>query len=181
MRSVFLVRPDAAELRRYSDGWWGKVRVWWPVAVALIVIAIESTNTFSSENTSGWIRPVVERIFGQINDQLWAAIHHLMRKSGHFTGYGGLALTQLRAWLLTLGLRDGPPLRDRLTLRGWRWRATWMAVVGTAFVAGLDEWHQTFIPSRTGAFSDVVLDTVGGSVLCGMIWVLCGWWRKAKA
>jgi len=175
MRSVFLVRPDAAELRRYSDGRWGKVRVWWPVVVMLIVIAIESTNTFSSENTSGWIRPVVERIFGHINDQLWAVIHHLVRKSGHFTGYGGLALTQLRAWLLTLGSRDG------FSLRGWRWRATWLAVAGTAFVASLDEWHQTFIPSRTGLFSDVVLDTVGGSVLCGMVWLFCGWWRRGKA
>jgi len=175
MLSVFLVRPDAAELRRYSDGRWGKVRVWWPVVVMLIVIAIESTNTFSSENTSGWIRPVVERIFGHINDQLWAVIHHLVRKSGHFTGYGGLALTQLRAWLLTLGSRDG------FSHRGWRWRATWLAVAGTAFVASLDEWHQTFIPSRTGLFSDVVLDTVGGSVLCGMVWLFCGWWRRGKA
>lgn len=140
----------------------------------LIVIAIESTNTFSSENTSGWIRPVVERIFGHINDQLWAVIHHLARKSGHFTGYGGLALTMLRAWLLTLGSRA------ELTLAGWRWRATWLAVAGTAFVASMDELHQTFIPSRTGLFSDVVLDTVGGSVLCGVIWVFCGWWRKPK-
>ena len=88
MRSVFLARPDAAELHRYTDGRWGKARVWWPVVVALIVIAIESTNTFSSQNTSGWIRPVVERFFGHINDQLWAFIHHLMRKSGHFTGMG---------------------------------------------------------------------------------------------
>jgi VanZ family protein len=173
MRPVFLKRPDAAELCRYTDGWRGKVRVWWPVVVALIVIAIESTNTFSSENTSGWIRPVVERIFGHINDRLWALIHHLMRKSGHFTGYGAVAVTQLRAWLLTLGARD------ELTLRGWRWRATWMAIAATAFVASLDEWHQTFIPSRTGMFSDVVLDTVGGSVLCGLVWVLCRWWRKA--
>jgi len=139
----------------------------------LIVIVIESTSTFSAENTSGWIRPVVERIFGHINDQLWNLLHHLARKSGHFTGYGGLALTLLRAWLLALGTREG------LTLLGWRWRATWLAVAGTAFVASMDELHQTFLPSRTGLFSDVVLDTVGGSVLCGIVWVVCRWWRRA--
>jgi VanZ family protein len=33
--------------------------------------------------------------------------------------------------------------------------------VFTALVASLDEWHQTFLPSRTGAFRDVVLDTIG--------------------
>ena len=32
----------------------------------------------------------------------------------------------------------------------------------TALVASLDEWHQSFLASRTGAFSDVVLDTVAG-------------------
>jgi VanZ family protein len=175
MRSVYLRRPDVAELSLYSDGRRGKVRVWWPVVVALIVIAIESTNTFSSQNTSGWIRPWIERFTGHINDQVWDFGHHLARKTGHFVGYGSLALTLLRAWLMTLGLRDG------LTLGAWRWGAFWRAIVGTAFVASLDEIHQTFIPSRTGAFSDVVLDTVGGTVLCGMVWLFCGWWRKAKA
>ena len=29
----------------------------------------------------------------------------------------------------------------------------------TAVVASLDEWHQTFIPSRTGTIHDVILDT----------------------
>ena len=175
MRSVYLQRPDAVELRRYSEGRRGKVRIWWPVVVALIVIAIESTNTFSSQNTSGWIRPWVERFVGHINDQVWAVGHHLARKTGHFTGYGGLALTLLRAWLYTLGLNE------ELTLGGWRWASVWRAVVGTAIVASLDEIHQAFIPSRTGAFSDVVLDTVGGAALCGMIWLFCGWWRKDRA
>jgi len=138
----------------------------------LIVIAIESTNTFSSENTSGWIRPIVERIFGHINDQLWAVIHHFARKSGHFIGYGGLGLALLRAWLLTLGLGEG------LTRAMWRWGAVWRAVAGTAFVASLDEWHQTFIPSRTGSVWDVLLDSVGASVMCLGVWLFCGWWRK---
>jgi VanZ family protein len=37
-----------------------------------------------------------------------------------------------------------------------------IAILGTALVASLDEWHQTFIPSRTGAVHDVVLDTCAG-------------------
>ena len=41
MRSVYLQRPDAAELRRYSEGRRGKTRVWWPVAMMLIVVAID--------------------------------------------------------------------------------------------------------------------------------------------
>jgi len=31
-------------------------------------------------------------------------------------------------------------------------------------VATLDEYHQSFLPSRTGAFRDVILDTSAGLV-----------------
>jgi VanZ family protein len=151
-------------------GWRGKVWVWWPVVFMVIVIAIESTSLFSSENTSGWIRPWIERFTGHINDTVWAWGHHLARKSGHFTGYGLLCLAWLRAWLLTLALRPG--------LAYWRWRAVGLAIAGTFFIASLDEWHQTFIPSRTGRFADVVLDTVGGTCMCGVVWLIC--WRTKK-
>jgi len=36
------------------------------------------------------------------------------------------------------------------------------AIVSTFLLASADEFHQTFVPSRTGAFHDVVIDTVGG-------------------
>jgi VanZ family protein len=41
-----------------------------------------------------------------------------------------------------------------------RWAS--IAVLMTAFVASLDEWHQSFIPSRTGTPRDVALDTCAG-------------------
>jgi len=169
MRSVFFAKPDPVELRRSTAGW-RQVWVWLPVAIAVAMIAIESTDTFSAENTSGWIRPWMERIFGHINDTIWGWGHYLARKSGHFSGYGLVSLSWLRAWLLTLGLREG------WTRRMWRWRSCALAIAGTALVASLDEWHQTFIPSRTGLLSDVVLDTIGGTVMCGMVWLLC--WRR---
>jgi len=174
MRSVFREKPDAAELRARMAGWKGRVWVWLPVVLGLTIIAIESTNTFSSENTSGWIRPVFERIFGHINDTVWAWGHHLARKSGHFGGYGFLCLTFVRAWLLMLALRPG------LSVRMWRWQACLLAVESTFLVANLDEWHQTFIPSRTGLFSDVLLDTSGAAVMCGLVW-LFRWAGKRKA
>jgi VanZ family protein len=144
-----------------------------PVAVMVTVICFESTATFSAQNTSGWIRPWMERFFGHINDTVWSIAHHLMRKSGHFTGYGTLCLTWLRAWLLTLARRG-----DSTTVQ-WRLRSCGLAILGTFAIASLDEWHQTFLPSRTGMFSDVVLDTVGGTAMCclvGLVW----WWRSRR-
>ena len=171
MRSVFRERPDPVELRRRVAGWRGAgLGVWLPVAIMCLVIACESTKVFSSENTSGWIRPWIEKLIGhKLNDFVWMMGHKMARKSGHFTGYGILCLTWLRAWLLTLALRSAA---------WWRWRATGLAIAGTALVASLDEWHQTFIPTRTGLFSDVLLDTLGGMTMCVLVWLI--FWRTRK-
>ncbi|MGB7601132.1 MAG: VanZ family protein, partial [Candidatus Sulfotelmatobacter sp.] len=62
-----------------------------------------------------------------------------------------------------------------------RWSA--IAVLMTAFVASLDEWHQTFIPSRTGRWQDVVLDTCAGiaAQLGIFLWLMNFGKRKASS
>ncbi len=171
MKSIFRERPSAEILRERTAGW-RQLQVWLPVAIALTVIAFESSNTFSSEHTSGWLRPFVERIFGHINDTLWGVLHYSVRKCGHFTGYGMVCLTFLRAWLLTLG-RDA-----RVSTKQWRMRSCSLAVLATFLVASLDEWHQTFIPSRTGAFTDVLIDTSGGLLACALVTLI--FWRARR-
>jgi hypothetical protein len=172
MRSVFLVRPDAAELRVRTSGF-GWVWVWLPAAIACGVIAFESGGTMSANHTNSWLRPIFERIFGHVSDNVWWWIHHLFRKGGHFSGYGLVGLTFLRAWLLTLGRSA------ELTTRAWRWRSWGLAVASTFVVASCDEWHQTFVPGRTGLFSDVFIDVAGGVVMCGVVSVVW-WFRRAR-
>ncbi len=137
--------------------------VWVPVLVMLLVIVRESTDGFSSMHTGAMLRPLLEAIAGPIGDDRWETIHHVLRKTGHFLGYGTLGLTWLRAWLLTWLM----PLRLRST-DVWRRWALQMAICCTAVVASLDELHQTHIPSRTGLATDVLLDTFGALVLCGL-------------
>ena len=75
--------------------------------------------------------------------------HHILRKTGHVLGYGILSVLLFRAWKVTLpenGLR-------------WSWRWTYLAFFCTALVATLDEWHQSYLPSRTGTYRDVILDS----------------------
>ena len=83
----------------------------------------------------------------------FAVWHFYIRKSGHVVGYGTLSILLFRAWRATL------PAPNHL-----RWTMRWanIAILGTALVASLDEWHQSFIPSRTGRWQDVVLDTCAG-------------------
>jgi VanZ family protein len=171
MRSVFLyksVERRTARVPRWQ--WW--LSVWTPVVIALCVIAAESTNTMSAKNTSSWLRPIVQRIFGVMQDASWETFHHVMRKTGHFVGYGLVCLTFLRAWLHTLYKRGRP------TLLAWRLEACMLAILSTAIVASLDEFHQTFLPDRTGTPLDVLLDSTGALVVCVLVWLVC-WMRAA--
>lgn len=172
MRSVFLLRPDPKRVRWGESGlFWAAA--WLPVTFAMLVIAMESTAKFSAGNTSSFLRPIVEDWFGPLTDAQWQVGHHIFRKTGHLCGYGFVALTFLRAWLHTFSRRLG------LTTGMWRLQSCAAAVGCTAVVACMDEWHQTFIPTRTGAVSDVGIDTSGALLLCGMTWIFCGWWRSA--
>ena len=172
MRPVFFYKssqpPSPLPPSEATWLWW--FYVWTPTAIAVAMICTESTDTFSAQNTSSWLRPIVQHWFGPINDSAWDLFHLIVRKTGHFIGYGLVALTFLRAWLYTLDLR-GPA-----TLRSWRLNSTLLAIASTAIVASCDEYHQSFIPSRNGTPLDVLLDTAGACALCLLVWLLC--WSK---
>jgi VanZ family protein len=128
----------------------------------------------------------VQNLIGIMPDSTWATFHHYVRKTGHVIGYGLVAFTFLRAWLHTLDLPGSPPaplvglLRAPATLFSWRLNSTLLAIVSTAIVASCDEYHQTFIPSRTGSPIDVLLDTAGACALCLLVWLLC-WSKRLRA
>jgi VanZ family protein len=170
MPSIFFSRAYFNHTRELP-AWRRFAFIWTPALLGCVVIAIESTATFSAANTSSWLRPIAEAIFGRLTDPTWELAHHLLRKTGHFLGYGTLCVLFLRAWLLTLA--DSPRL---LTERAWRLSSWARAILSTAFIASCDEFHQSFLPSRTGKFSDVVLDTIGATILSGL--VLAAVWKR---
>jgi VanZ family protein len=131
---------------------------WIPAALAVLMIAIESTATMSSDNTSRWLLPMWVHLFGPITPAHWATVHHYIRKTGHFTGYGLVSLCFFHGW------------RNTLQLTGAGLRALWVrsavfSVGCTMLVASADEFHQTFLPSRTGRAQDVGIDTCGAIVV----------------
>lgn len=170
MRSVFFYKPSRRSSSDDADWrWW--LKVWLPVVIAISVICAESTDTFSSQNTSSWLRPILERWIGPFQDNAWETFHHHLRKTGHFVGYGTVGFTFLRAWLHSLARRGISALLS------WRLESSILAILSTAIVASGDEFHQTFIPSRTGTPVDVLLDTCGATVLCLFVWLIC-WSRR---
>jgi VanZ family protein len=45
----------------------------------------------------------------------------------------------------------------------WSARAAGLALLSSAATAGLDEWHQAFVPGRAGTIRDVALDTMAAA------------------
>jgi VanZ family protein len=141
---------------------------WWPSLVWLGVIRLESTDTASSTNTLGWLHTVLVFLFPHISGGLVWQLNNVLRKTGHFMGYG--ILGALVFFALKYTNRDR---LSRLLLRRWGtcwhdlWRMEWVWLgLGVAVItASLDEIHQAFIPSRSGRWQDVALDTCGAVVL----------------
>ena len=121
--------------------------------VWVALITFESTDFFSSQNTGSMLYALLTHFLGQIDIYKFLVFHHYLRKTGHVVGYGMLSLLLLRGWRATFG--QGQALLWRTALLSW---------LGTAFVASMDEWHQSFIPSRTGTWRDAVLDSMAGLV-----------------
>lgn len=135
-----------------SSGRHEVLKAWIAAILWLIVIAIESTAWLSSNHTSRILYPLFHYLFS-MDLERFEILHHYMRKAGHVVGYAILSILLFRAWRATLPVANNAK---------WTWRWANIAVLGTALVASLDEWNQSFLPSRTGRWQDVVLDTCGG-------------------
>jgi VanZ family protein len=128
------------------------LKAWIALILWLIVIAIESTDWLSAHHTGRILYPLLHFLFG-MGWERFEVVHFFLRKGGHVFGYGLLSILLFRAWRETLPVASGV---------NWTFRWANIAVLGTALVASLDEWHQSFIPSRTGTVHDVILDTCAG-------------------
>jgi VanZ family protein len=124
------------------------ISAWLPVAIGIGVIMVESTELCGANHTSRPLRWLWETLFGRVSNAQWEPIHHLIRKCGHFFGYGFIGVAWLRAWWMTLA-------------HSYFLEDAFLALIGTALVASLDELHQSYIPNRTGSPWDVLLDCTG--------------------
>jgi VanZ family protein len=128
------------------------VKYWLPLLIWLGVIFVGSTNLMSAEHTARYIIPFLLWLKpGMSPHTIWVILISV-RKCAHVTEYAVLGLLLWRAF------RSVPPLRTRTS-------ASAIAVlVGCALFAASDEFHQTFVKSRTPSVRDVFLD-IGGAVL----------------
>ncbi len=154
-----------------------KLRAWLPTLLWLCVLALFSTDLFSAEHTGSILQKILHALFGRVSHEAFQQIHVFIRKAAHFCSYGLLSALAFFSWRATLPLPQNAPKEPAppsqlaqhrrnpgaLVPTRARWTLRW-ALLGilTAFIAGsLDEFHQSFVPSRTSNFHDVLLDTAG--------------------
>lgn len=136
---------------------WSRVKNWLPAVAWACLISFLSTDLFSSDHTSVFIIPVLHRLIPQASAETLELMHAIIRKTAHLTEYFIFSIFLMR------GLRGQE--------RGWKMRRAIWAVVLAAGYASLDEFHQSFVPSRTASPWDAMLDTVGASVAQVVLWL----------
>jgi len=121
-----------------------------PVLIWMVLIFVGSSSVLSASNTSFIVRSVAW-FFPQISPETLAFLHFIIRKAGHFSVYAVLALLAARAF--TTSSRE-------LLRNHWFWVSLVLVIVYSLS----DEFHQSFVPSRTASLFDSAIDSLGGLV-----------------
>lgn len=128
-----------------------QTRIWRyvPLLFWMAFIFFASTGAFSGDNTSRIIRPLLLWLFPNFSEERIAIVHLLVRKLAHFSEYAVLGFLAARAFAGSA----------RQMLREHWVVASLILVVAYAL---LDEFHQSFVASRTASIFDSLIDITGG-------------------
>jgi len=120
-----------------------------PLIVWLAFISFASSDSFSAGNTSRIIGPLILWLFPNTSPETLAVVHFITRKLAHFTEYAILGFLAARAFRMS----------PRAAIRS-RWFLISLILVVT--YALIDEYHQSFVPTRTPSIWDSLIDIAGG-------------------
>jgi VanZ family protein len=127
----------------------GRLWRYGPLILWILFISFASTAELSAANTSTFLRPLLLWFYPTLSESQVAAIHFLLRKLGHFTEYAVLAFLARRAFITS----------SRALLRQHWFQLGLLLIV---IYGLLDEFHQSFVPSRTASVYDSAVDIAGG-------------------
>ena len=116
----------------------------------MLVIFVASTDLMSAQHTSRFIGPFLRCLVPDISLEDITAVQFGVRKAAHVTEYAILAFLMARALhggTTAFLLRDGA-----------------IAFLIASGYAALDEYHQSFVASRTGSPRDVLIDASGAAL-----------------
>jgi VanZ family protein len=132
-----------------------KVTYWIPVILWIVFIFWMSTSMFSASNTYTYIETLMRFIFPSISQKEILIFHNILRKLAHVTEYFISGLLLFRAF------RYGSDKKSE-----WRW--AFLSLAAITVIAASDEFHQTFVVTRTASLVDVGIDIFGGLLAQGI-------------
>jgi len=128
------------------------LKYWVPFLLWLGVMFFNSTDLMSAEHTSRFITPFLLWLNpGMAPKTVWIILV-VVRKCAHVIEYAVLAVLLWRA----LRSGSGPHMKMSLSFGA--------VLLGCALFAASDEFHQSFVKSRTPSVRDVLLDVAGAFV-----------------
>ncbi len=146
------------------SSWRSRLWRYGPPVLWMSFMFLASTGTLAASNTSRIIRPLLLWLSPGISEERILLAHIVVRKSAHFMEYAALALLMSRAFLTSH--------HDALRRR---WFVASLVLIGVW--ALLDEYHQSFVPSRTGSIYDSFIDIAGATTAL----LLVALWRSRRA
>ena len=127
-----------------------------PLVVWAALIFIGSSSILSGSNTSTFLVQPMRWLFPAASDSTLQLAHLMIRKAGHLTEYAILA------WLAARAFRTSS---NDLLRRRW----FLVALILVVLYSLSDEFHQSFVPSRSASIYDCMIDTVGGLMMLGFL------------
>jgi VanZ family protein len=124
-------------------------KYWFPVILWVGFTFWMSTGGFAAANTAGIIEQLLRYVVPDISDTHVVLVHGAIRKLAHLTEYFVLGLLLYRAFS-----------SDSADLKAWRW--VFLSLLAVMLLAAGDEFHQSFVATRTASFIDVGIDALGG-------------------
>lgn len=133
-----------------------RLAYWVPAICIAAMISGFSTDAFSSDHTSRILIPLLHWLFPFARQHTLELLHTAIRKSAHLTEFG------IFSGAVFFGVRAGR--------QGWRLQWALVSLLIAVSYAGLDEWHQSFVPTREARVGDVVIDSTGALLAQALVW-----------
>lgn len=107
-----------------------------------------SSDVGSMDNTRSFFDPLIQFLVPGVSPEALQSMQLVIRKSAHVFEYA--VLSALWWFALEAGEKRVSPV--------------FLALLISVVYAGLDEWHQSFVRSRTGSVLDVGVDSIGAGL-----------------
>ena len=133
-----------------------RLRYWFPAICVALLISAFSTHYFSAAQTGQFIIPILHWIFPSAGLRPLRVMDMVVRTLAHVTEFGVFSIAVFHG--------------IRAERHGWKLSWAGGTLIVALVFAGLDEWHQLYVPLREARVRDVAMDVSGALLAQLLVW-----------